>query len=60
MSLLSSLSPDINDDDYVLLQKWAYQLAQQAGNAANQPVFGDNDHTLIYKIADSSYEMAPA
>ena len=59
MSLLISLSPDINDDDYVLLQKWAYQVALQAGNTENQPVFGDTDHTLLYKIAETSYSLAP-
>lgn len=60
MSLLSSMSPDINDTDYVLLQKWAYQTAQQAGNPSNEPDFGDTDHDLIYKIADSSYELQQA
>lgn len=60
MSLLISLSPDINDDDYVLLQKWAYQAAQWSGNPDNQPAFGDTDHTLMYKIAKSSYEEQQA
>lgn len=59
MSLLISMSPDINDGDYVLLQKWAYQAAQQASITANEPAFGDTDHTLLYKIASSSYELAP-
>lgn len=59
MSLLTSMSPDINDGDYVLLQKWAYQAAQQAGITANEPAFNDSDHDLLYKIADSSYEQAP-
>lgn len=59
MSLLVTLSPDIFDGDYVLLQKWAYQAAQQSGITANEPDFNDSDHDLLYKIAQSSYELAP-
>lgn len=59
MSLLVTLSPDLFDGDYVLLQKWAYQSAQQAGLPDNEPDFNDSDHDLLYKIAKSSYELAP-
>lgn len=55
-----SSEPNINDDDYVLLQKLTYQLAQQAGVVSNEPVFGDPDHTLLFKMADSSYTLANA
>jgi len=50
------MSPNMEDDDYVLLQKWAYNAAQRAGIPANEPEFGDPDHTLLYKIADSHYQ----
>lgn len=60
MSFLLSLSPDMEDDDYVLLQKWAYNAAQRAAIPANEPAFNDPDHTLLYKIADSHYQEADA
>jgi hypothetical protein len=55
-----SSEPSINDTDYVLLTKWAYQAAQQAALTQNEPDFDDTDHTLAYKIASSSYSLQQA
>jgi hypothetical protein len=60
MNIDPASAPELGDDDYVLLQKWAYQAAQQASIPSNEPDFGDSDHTLLYKIADSSFELEQA
>lgn len=55
-----SSPPEITDDDYLLWQKWSYNQALLSGSTQSEPVFNDNDHTLMYKVSDSLYAQSDA
>lgn len=55
-----SSAPEITDVDYLLWQKWSYNQALLSSSTQSEPVFDDNDHTLMYKVSDSLYTQADA
>lgn len=55
-----STAPNLTDDDYVLMTKWAYNLSVRAALPEFAPEFGDDDHDLFYKVASASYQLAAA